>query len=244
MTGTSDALRANELLDKKIEAAQQATRKVQEETRGMREAAADLRAAAKAAEATLSALRAAARGEVEEILQKAVEDGLKDLGTHTVKYIDGAKQGVYDRFDALSKLLLGEGQNGEKSISELIDDLETLFHFKWDVFVHLVKTARLENDPTGTCSKKDCGNGPVLSARIKGTETRGHAHLCMRHHAEMRDAGWVFSAEPITFEHGVLVCAWPEDHGQIRPFSSVEGVFRESEIVNVSIRTKEEMEKL
>lgn len=92
-------------------------------TREAHEAMKDMKALMKEAREVMGEMLAAVGTDVDERIEAAVADGLKELGTSIEKATDDATEAVYRRFDQITDILLGEGsgrRKGEPSIPELL----------------------------------------------------------------------------------------------------------------------------
>jgi hypothetical protein len=90
---------------------------------------ADFKTTIREGRALLADIKKVVEDRCEEVVGDAVADSIAKLGTATEAAIEASEKGIYDRFDQLHAILMGEDKKGKKrrgdeeSIPELIKKL-------------------------------------------------------------------------------------------------------------------------
>lgn len=221
--GINTAFGASELLTKRIEAAQDAERRAQEAARALRETVAEADSLNKAIRAGETRLRRLADNEVAEILEAEVTRQLNAFGEITERSIKESEAAVFRRFDKLTNILMGEEHDGKPSISEMVDQMEALFQFKWEKLLVLVSSV---NEVAKGCVDANCPLPAkyALLVRISpaatgGKSATGHLHLCETHTLEMKATGTVMK----TVWLPTNMCPYPHEGRTILDFKDNDG---------------------
>lgn len=218
VTGTDSAIRAMEMLDKRIAVAKETERKVQDAIRELRSevsAAASLKKELKTQE---DALRHLAEEFVTEVVETELERQLKVLGEKTEEQMRKSVQKVISEFDMLRDVLMGsDGTNPEKkTIPQLVEDLEKTLSLKWEAFMSAVRAASAVSKG---CSDQECRKEPewAVLALIElpdGRRGESHFHMCAEHKERLKtdpDATVLRTQEIVRY-----ICPW--DHQTWRMF--------------------------
>jgi hypothetical protein len=142
-TASGLAFRTIELLDKRVEAADTAVRKLQEATREANGTLKAVEEARKLLDRERAAVVASVTERVGELIDGITRDELGKLGRITEEQMHKSVLKVSSEFDKLEKILLGEGPgDGGKSIRQYISDMERSFQFSYENLIRLLKLAQ------------------------------------------------------------------------------------------------------
>lgn len=210
MGTVEDAIQAAELIDDRIGKAADTTQKAQEATRALREALADTQQATRALAALEARIEALTEESVQTRIEKVVSEQLEELGKQTEASMRRTSTKVMSEFDKLRDTLLGL-DDGNKTIPQMIEEMQLALQLKWEVFITAIKAAQAT---LRGCSDENCTKGSkwAVLAMIElpdGRRREGHFHLCTHHKEEMKKDSAVTILR--TFQLETTVCPYQHE---------------------------------
>lgn len=224
---TNDALKAVELLDKRIEAAGEATRKAQDAAREAREAVAGLGSERKALEALKADIQRLVGDQCKDLIRDSVTEDLKVMGGVIEESMDTAVERVNSRFAELEKLCLGfDDPKGRISIPDMLAQAREVLSVEWPRLMQYITAARAMAAGCG-CEDDGVACPGVVKWAVRytmkladGKTGEGHIHCCHKHYREYdRDASITITA---VFRLVTDVCPFEHDGPTPRHFYDTE----------------------
>jgi hypothetical protein len=218
----------SDLLTKRVEQAEEASRKLQEAVRAANEAFKGMEEQKKALEAQRSSLDDEIFLGVKTRIEDAVEDCLKVLGVQIEDTTKKSEEAVQRRFDRLSDILLGkETGNGGKSLQQYAEDIQEVFQLNWDVFYSYLISALSVSKGCNLVGCEGVAKYAILmkNFRVPDDLTKdvipegadpmdfaleGHMHVCVVHYDAAKMTGEVLRS----FKLETRVCPFP--HGSTK----------------------------
>jgi hypothetical protein len=201
---------AIELLNKRIEAADTAARKLQEATREANGTLKAVEEARKLLDRERAAVVASVTERVGELIDGITRDELGKLGRITEEQMHKSVLKVSSEFDKLEKILLGEEPgDGGKSIRQYISDMERSFQFSYEKFTEFLAGAASLN--LG-CTAPDCEEElrwalKVIITLPDGRKGEMHTHMCVRHYKATVDDPEIRIIKKFDLAGG-SICPW------------------------------------
>jgi hypothetical protein len=199
----NQALNAIELLNKRIEAASEATRKAQEAARTANEAMSVLAKGRKAVEALRASLAATVENAAGELIEAEVKVQVARLNEATTVAIEDKYRSVIAGFEDLRKILTGEEDPNRPSIPEYLRQAREVLGVEWPQLMSYIKAAAAVSRG---CTTLDCPGVVKWAVKIKIDTGIIHVHICGKCYTEYRRDMHTEIFDSVLLE--TKVCPW------------------------------------